>query len=94
MSTPKSTFQVLQLSLDLMDPRLPWPRTPWVPMDTYVIRADQLARTDILCWSPEWTKINFVILFGSRVQISTVRYGMLLVPGGLMVVVNRVGGAA
>jgi hypothetical protein len=85
----KSTFRVLQLSGDGESPWLASDR-PWVPSDTYMIRADQLARGDFLAWSPAYTYVQFAVMFGTKVQVSTRDYGMLILPGGLMVMVNRV----
>lgn len=89
MNPPESTFRVLSLSGDGESPWLASDR-PWVPQDTFIIRADQLRRDDILCWSPSWTRVQFAIGFGSKVQVSTQAYGSLIIPGGLMVMVNRV----
>jgi hypothetical protein len=83
----KSTFKITQMTTDLDNGH--WSQDMWTPVDTFVIRADQLARGDHLCWSPQWTRVNFATLFGTRIQVSTRDYGMLIIPGGLMVVVSR-----
>ena len=86
----RSRFQITQMTGELDDLSAALLSGVWTPVDTFVIRADQLTRDDHLCWSPQWTKVQFVVPFGSKlIQVSTRDYGMLTIPVGLMVVVTR-----
>lgn len=80
MTGPKSAFQIL--SMDGLN-------GAWSPKNIFAVSAAEVTRDDLLCWHPSWTAINFVVPFGSKVQISTRDHGMLTVKSGLMLLVYR-----